>query len=150
MPEITLNNLKISKGAKRKAKRVGRGNASGHGTYSTRGLKGQRSRSGGRKGLKRFGLNTMIRNKPKLGGFKSLYLRPEVVNLDQLEAVFEAGEIVNAKKLIQKNLIKSAKTGIKILGKGTLTKKLTVAATSFSETAKDAIIKAGGKIQHLS
>ncbi len=150
MTEITLDNLKISRGSKRKAKRVGRGNASGHGTYSTRGLKGQRSRSGGRKGLKRFGLNSMVRNKPKIGGFKSLYVKPEVVNLDQLEARFNAGEIVNVKRLIEKNLISSPKNGVKVLGKGKLTKKLTVAANSFSETAKDAIIKAGGKIQLLS
>lgn len=150
MTEITLNNLKISRGSKRKAKRVGRGNASGHGSYSTRGLKGQRSRSGGKKGLKRFGLNTMVRNKPKLGGFKSLRAKPEVVNLDQLEAMFNVGEVVNTKRLIEKNLIDSAKHGVKVLGKGKLTKKLTVAASSFSETAKDAIIKAGGKIQLLS
>lgn len=147
MSELTLNNLKINKKAKKSPKRVGRGNASGHGTYSTRGLKGQRSRSGGKRGLQRFAMALKLRSKPKIGGFKSLYLKYDIVNLDQLEANFENGEIVNVTKLIAKNLIKSAKNGVKILGKGQLSKKLTVSAHAFSETAKEAIIKAGGKIQ---
>ncbi|MFA6322418.1 MAG: 50S ribosomal protein L15 [Candidatus Buchananbacteria bacterium] len=147
MSELSLHNLKVNKKAQKKAKRVGRGNASGHGTYSTRGLKGQRARSGGRRGLQRFAMALALRNKPKIGGFKSLYAKLDVVNLDQLESNFGNGEIVNVKKMIEKNLIKSAKSGVKILGKGTLTKKLTVSAHAFSETAKEAIIKAGGKVQ---
>jgi len=150
MAELTLHNLKINKKAKKKPKRVGRGNASGHGTYSGRGLKGQKSRSGGKSGLKRRGLSQLLRNKPKLGGFKSLNPKMETVNIDQLERNFEAGEIVNAKKLINKNLIKDNKTGVKILGDGKLTKKLTVIVNSFSESAKKAIIEAGGQFQLTS
>jgi large subunit ribosomal protein L15 len=145
MSELTLHNLKVKKGAKKRPRRVGRGNASGRGTYSGRGLKGQRSRSGGKSGLKRRGLRQLLRNKPKIGGFKSLKPKMETVNLEQLEKNFEASEIVNAKKLIAKNLIGSVKKGVKILGSGKLNKKLTVIADSFSESAKKAIIKAGGK-----
>ena len=147
MSELTLHNLKVEKGAKKRPQRVGRGNASGRGTYSGRGLKGQRSRSGGKRGLKRKGLRQLLRNKPKIGGFKSLKPKMETVNLEQLEKSFEVGEVVNAKKLIAKNLISPAKKGVKILGNGKLTKRLTVIADSFSESAKKAIIKAGGKAE---
>jgi len=147
MAELTLHNLKINKKSKKNPKRVGRGNASGHGTYSGRGLKGQRSRSGGKSGLKRRGLSQLLKSKPKLGGFKSLSPKMETVNINQLERNFENGEIVNAKKLIAKNLIKDNKTGVKILGEGKLNKKLTIIADSFSESAKEAIIKAGGQIK---
>lgn len=147
MAEITLHNLKINKKARKKAKRVGRGNASGSGTYSGRGLKGQRSRSGGKSGLKRRGLKQMLKSKPKIGGFKSLKPKMETVNLDRLEVAFNDGELVNSKKLIAKNLIKTAKNGVKVLGNGKLTKKLTVIVNNFSKSAKKAIIEAGGKAE---
>lgn len=144
MPELSLHNLKINKKARSKPKRRGRGDASGRGTYSGRGLKGQRSRSGGKSGLKRRGLKQLLQSKPKLGGFKSLKPKMAIINLDQLEKSFETGELVNPKKLIAKFLIKRSKSGVKILGNGKLTKKLTVTANSFSEVAKKAIIEAGG------
>jgi len=147
MSELTLHNLQVNRKAIKKSKRVGRGNASGHGTYSTRGLKGQKSRSGGKGGLKRRGLKQLLRNKPKIGGFKSLKPKMVIVNLDQLEKSFESGELINTKKLIAKNLIKTAKPGVKILGEGKLTKKFTVIADGFSESAKKAIIEAGGQAQ---
>lgn len=147
MAELTLHNLKVDRRAKHKPKRVGRGNASGHGTYSGRGLKGQKSRSGGKGGLKRRGLRQLLRNKPKIGGFKSLKPKMKTVNIDQLDKAFEAGEIVTSKKLLAKNLIKDNKSGVKVLGQGKLTKKLTVVADSFSESAKKAIIEAGGIIK---
>jgi len=150
MTEINLHNLKIAKRSKKRKKRVGRGNSSGSGTYSGRGLKGQRSRSGGKKGLKRRGLNQFLKNKPKMGGFKSLKPKIVTVNIEQLEKFFADGEVVNAKKLISKKIIKSAKNGLKILGNGKLTKKLTVTADSFSESAKKAIIKVGGEVKLVS
>jgi len=150
MTELNLHNLQINKKSKKKRKRLGRGNASGHGTYSGRGLKGQRARSGGKKGLKRRGLKQLLRNKPKIGGFKSLGPKMAIVNIDQLEKNFGAGEIINANKLIAKNIIKSARSGLKILGNGKLTKKLTVAADSFSESAKKAIMEVGGTAQLVS
>ncbi len=147
MTDLALHNLKIAQGSRKKTKRVGRGNASGHGTYSTRGLKGQKSRSGGKGGLKRKGLMQLLKSKPKIGGFKSLKPKMVTVNLRQLEENFEAGELVNAKKLIAKNLIKDNRTGVKILADGKLTKKLTVAADSFSKSAKKAIMEVGGQVQ---
>ncbi|MAF14329.1 MAG: 50S ribosomal protein L15 [Parcubacteria group bacterium] len=150
MSELSLHNLKVNKKAKKKAKRVGRGNSSGSGTYSGRGLKGQRSRSGGKGGLKRRGLKQMLKSKPKVGGFKSFKPRMVTVNIDQLENIFTTGDLVNSKKLIAKNLIKTAKTGVKILGNGKLSKKLNVVANNFSETAKKAIIDAGGTAKLIS
>lgn len=150
MAELTLNNLKIDSRAQRNRKRRGRGNASGHGTYSGRGSKGQKARSGGKKGLKRRGLANLLRSKPKLGGFISHYAKPATVNLDGLQQNFENGEVVNAKKLISKNLIKDNRKGVKILGDGKLTKKLTVVADGFSESAKKAIIDRGGSIKIIN
>lgn len=144
---ITLQNLKPKKGSTKRKKRVGRGNASGHGTYSGRGIKGQRARSGGKKGLKRKGLRTFLRNVPKKGGFTSLKPKMSVVNIKDLEKKFKAGSTVTYKELIKSNLIKTAKNGVKILGQGKLTKKLEIVADSFSKSAKDAIIKAGGKAE---
>jgi large subunit ribosomal protein L15 len=150
MAELTLHNLRINKASKKKPKRLGRGNASGHGTYSGRGLKGQKSRSGGKGGLKRKGLANLLRNKPKIGGFRSPYPKMTVINLDLLEQNFKAGELVNPGILLAKNLVRKAKDRIKILGEGKLTKKLTVLAHSFSESAKKAIIEAGGKAEVIS
>ncbi|MFA5021625.1 MAG: 50S ribosomal protein L15 [Patescibacteria group bacterium] len=147
MAELTLNNLRINKKAKKKTRRVGRGNASGRGTYSGRGMKGQRSRSGGKSGLKRRGLVNLLRNKPKLGGFRSLRPKMAIINIKQLDEIFENGELIYAKKLISKKLIKPSKSGLKVLGEGNLTKKFTVVANSFSDSAKAAITKAGGKVQ---
>lgn len=149
MTELSLHNLKINKKAKKRAKRVGRGNASGHGTYSTRGLKGQRSRSGGKKGLKKLALKKQLASKPKLGGFNSLRPKMITVNVAELEKNFNAGELVNPAKLLEKGLIRRIKPGVKILGDGKLTKKLNVFAHDFSESAKQAIIKAGGSAQGM-
>ncbi|HLC90108.1 MAG TPA: 50S ribosomal protein L15 [Patescibacteria group bacterium] len=146
MTELSLHNLKINPKAKKRAVRVGRGDASGHGSYSGRGLKGQRARSGGKKGLKLRGLKQLLKNKPKIGGFRSLKPKMAVVNLSDLENNFSAGEIINAAKLSAKGLLEN-KRKIKILGDGRLTKKLTVLADEFSESAKKAIIEAGGNIK---
>ena len=149
MTELSLHNLKINQTARKKPKRLGRGNASGHGTYSTRGLKGQRSRSGGRKGLKRLALKQLLKSKPKIGGFRSLREKMVTVNVADLEKYFNAGEIVNPAKLRDKGLIGRSKSGVKILGDGKLAKKLNVFANNFSESAKQAIIKAGGSAQTM-
>ena len=141
---VSLHNLKPNKGSTKKKKRIGRGNASGHGTYSTRGQKGQRSRAGGRGGLLQKGMAQLLRNKPKLGGFTSPYPKFQAVNVGLLERTFESGEVITAQKLVEKNIIKSVKPGIKILGDGKLTKKLTIQAAAFSKTAEKAIVEAGG------
>ena len=148
MTELGLHNLTRNK--RQTGKRLGRGAGSGRGAYSGRGLKGQRARSGGRAGLKRRGLAQMLKSKPKLGGFKSQAAKLEIVNIIDLERVFENGELINGKKLFDRNLIKTLKNGVKILGQGELTKKFTIEANSFSESAKKAIMEAGGDIKLIT
>lgn len=147
---LELHNLKPFKGATKKKKRVGRGDSSGHGTYAARGMKGQRSRSGGKGGLKLKGLKANIQNIPKLGGFKSAKPKLEIVNLKDLEKYFVKSDIITAGKLLEKGLIKTTKNGIKVLGEGKLTKALTLKVNKVSESAKEAITKAGGQIILLS
>jgi len=143
---LTLSNLQKSKGTLKKRKRVGRGNASGRGTYSTRGLKGQRSRSGGKSGLKKLGLKMMLRRIPKKKGFSSRKPSFIAVNVGALNSEFSEGETITAQALKKKGIISKKETMyIKVLGSGTLTKKLTVKAHDFSQSAADAIMKAGGK-----
>ena len=142
---IKLSNLKTKIGARRKRKRIGRGNASGTGNYSGRGQKGQRSRSGGKKGLKIRGLRRNIRNLPKLRGFHSHFTRMQVVNLKDIEAKFKEREIIDPAQLINCGLIRKKPLKIKILARGKITKKLTIKAHAFSKTAEQAIEKVGGR-----
>ena len=146
---LGLHNLQPKPGSRRKRHRVGRGNASGSGTYSGRGQKGQRARSGGRSGLKRRGLRRMLQSKPKIGGFKSLRPKLQVVDLQHLEDRFDAGSIVTPKRLLDLGLIPSLTPGVKVLGNGKLTKKMTVVAHAFSSSAPTAITQAGGTLQQL-
>lgn len=146
---LQLSKLKFSSGSRKWPKRVGRGNASGHGTYSGRGQKGQRARSGGKKGLKLKGIKPIIKRLPKVKGFKSIHSKPVIINLDTLERYFKEDEIVNPKKLFKLEIIPSQRTKIKILGSKKLSKKLIVQAHNFSKSAEDAIKKAGGKVIKL-
>ena len=143
---LTLSNLQVKKGAKTKKRRRGRGNASGRGNYSGRGIKGQRSRSGGKSGLKRLGMKKIINQLPKQRGFYRNVKRMAIVNIKSLEKRFKEGEVINAKKLLALGLISSVRNGVKILGKGELSKKLKVKAHSFSKSAKEAIIQSGGEV----
>lgn len=142
---LSLSNLKSFKQKVRR--RVGRGDGSGRGTYSGRGLKGQRSRSGGRKKLKRKGLKQFLHQIPKLRGFKSMYPSFEIVNVGELNAKFDNGEIITLNKILKAGLVKTKVNGVKILGHGKLDKKFTVQAHNFSKSAKNAIKRAGGKIE---
>lgn len=146
---LGLHNLKPADGSHKRKKRVGRGNASGHGTYSGRGIKGQRARSGGKKGLKYKGLKANIRNVPKKRGFKSLKPKLEIVNLRDLERKCQAGDTIDPRVMLELGLIKNIKNGVKVLGEGKLSKKLTVKASGFSKSARDGIIKAGGRVELL-
>jgi large subunit ribosomal protein L15 len=142
---LKLYNLRPARGAKKNKKRIGRGDSSGHGTYSTRGQKGQRARSGGRGGLKLKGLKSGIQSIPKLGGFKSLKPKLDAINLDVLEKNYKNGDFVDALSLWQKGLSNS-KYNVKILGNGAISKKLTIAGLKISQSAAAAIEKAGGKV----
>lgn len=119
---LSLNNIKRSVGATHKKKRVGRGNASGHGTYSTRGLKGQKSRSGV-SGLKRLGMRKQLLQIPKLRGFRSLQAKNQIVSVATINKHFKDGDTVNPTTLFAKELIKNASGPVKILGKEKLTVK---------------------------
>ncbi len=119
---LSLNNIKRSVGATHKKKRVGRGNASGHGTYSTRGLKGQKSRSGV-SGLKRLGMRKQLLQTPKLRGFRSLQAKNQIVSVATINKHFKDGDTVNPATLFAKELIKDASGPVKILGKEKLTIK---------------------------
>lgn len=140
---LSLSNLKASK--RKKVRRLGRGDGSGRGTYSSRGLKGQRSRSGGKKKLKRKGLKQFLHQIPKNRGFKSMYRSLEIVNVGQLNN-FDNNEIITPDKMIDKGLLSHKDNGVKILGHGDLKKKLTISAHSFSKSAENVIKKAGGNI----
>ncbi|PIP18103.1 MAG: 50S ribosomal protein L15 [Parcubacteria group bacterium CG23_combo_of_CG06-09_8_20_14_all_35_9] len=142
---LSLHNLKSRK--RKKRKRVGRGNASGHGTYSGRGLKGQKSRSDGKKGLKLKGFKVIIQNIPKTRGFKSIHPKMEIVNTGDLEKKFKEGDLIDPKKLQEVKLVDKIGRGVKILGQGKITKKLTVKAHKFSKSAESAIKKAGGEVE---
>ncbi len=142
---MQLHELKPRPGAKHRVKRLGCGESSGHGKTSGKGHKGQKARSGGsiRLGFE-GGQMPLIRRLPKRGfnnkAFKTVYA---VVNLDDLER-FETGTRVDRALLSQNGLIGGQFDGVKVLGRGELTKQLTVEADRFSETARQRIEAAGG------
>lgn len=140
-----LQSHNLPSGNNKKTKRLGRGNSSS-GNYSGRGMKGQRSRSGGKGGLKLRGLKMSMMGLPKTRGFKSGRLRPQVVNIEDLERLFADGDTVNAVTLAEKGLVKSENKKVKVLGNGEINKKLNIEVNAVSEKAKAAIEKAGGTL----
>lgn len=145
--EIALYNLKAPIGSRKRKKILGRGPSSGHGKTSTRGSKGQTSRSGKSRYLGfEGGQMPLIRKIPKRG-FTSIFRKEyQIVNLDNLKKVKE-GEIVNPQLLEQKGLIRDKDKPLKILGDGEIKNPLTVCAHAFSKKAADKIKQAGGKIE---
>jgi len=110
---LSLNNIKRATGATHKRKRVGRGDASGHGTYSTRGQKGQRSRAGV-SNLKRLGMRQQLLQTPKLRGFTSLKSKNQIVAVSVINKEFKDGDIVSPSTLFEKNLIKNTDSESKV------------------------------------
>lgn len=146
---MSLQNLS-SKEGKKSRKRVGRGNGSGHGTFSCRGMKGQSARSGGRRrpGFE-GGQTPYIQKMPKLKGFKNPNrVEFQVVNLSDLN-IFEANEQVNPETLYAKKLICKRHIPVKLLAKGELTKALEVTVHKASEKAKEAVVSQKGKLNVL-
>ncbi|MDD4902260.1 MAG: 50S ribosomal protein L15 [Patescibacteria group bacterium] len=119
---LSLNNIKAKRGQK-KIKRVGRGNGSGHGTYCCKGQKGQNSRSGVT-GLKRLGMRPHILQTPKIGGFRSLAPKNQVVKVAVINKNFKDGETVSVATLFAKGLIADAQKPVKVLGKEKLEVKI--------------------------
>ena len=142
---MSLNNLRPPRGARRNRKRVGRGPGSGHGKTATRGSKGAKSRSGFR--FKRGfegGQMPLHRRVPKRGFNNPFRVEYAVVNLDTLVEVFDAGSDVTPELLRERGLVREKRALIKVLGRGDVTKKLTVRAHKFSGTAAEKIAAAGG------
>lgn len=144
---LSFHTIKPAKGSKHNKKRVGRGNASGHGTYATRGLKGQKSRSGGRGGLKYKGMKPMLLAIPKKRGFNSLNKKPSILNIKDLDVKFNDGAKITPKTLQEAKLVSKISNGVKILGNGETKKKFIVEECMVSKSAKEKIEKAGGKIK---
>lgn len=142
--------LKAPRGAKRTRKRVGRGVGSGHGTYSCRGLKGQKARSGG--GVHpRFegGQTPLVKRLPHIRGFANPFkVEYSVVNLDSLQS-FDEGTEVTPDKLHAAGIVRSINKPVKILGDGDLRKALVVKANSFSQSARRKIEEAGGTVEQI-
>ena len=142
---MSLNNLRPPRGAKHPKKRVGRGPGSGHGKTASRGSKGAKSRSGFR--FKRGfegGQMPLHRRVPKRGFHNPFRVEYLVVNLDTLAEVFDAGTSVTPDLLRERGLVRKATGLVKILGRGEITKVLTVHAHKFSESAVKKITAAGG------
>jgi len=144
---MKLHELQPAEGSKKAPKRVGRGSGSGLGKTSARGQKGQKARSGGgvRPGFE-GGQMPLARRLPKRG-FTNIFAKVyATVNVDALNA-FEDGAEVTAQLLKEKGAIKKIGDGLKILGGGELTKKLTVKAAKFTKSAEEKIIAAGGTVE---
>ena len=135
--------------ASQKRNRVGRGPGSGNGKTSGRGQKGQKARSGGgvRLGFE-GGQTPLARRLPKRGFTNFNRVEYAIVNVEALNQ-FEDGTEITAALLLDKRVIRKELGGLKVLGNGELTKKLTVMATKFSASAKEAIEKAGGTAEEI-
>ena len=144
---MELSKLSPVAGSTFVGKRKGRGTGSGNGKTGGRGHKGQYARSGGkvRAGFE-GGQMPLVRRIPKRG-FNNIYAKPlTAINLAVLNC-FEDGAVVDAAALIEKGIIHDCPNGLKVLSNGNLTKKITVKATAFSESAKEKIEQAGGKAE---
>ena len=144
------DNIAPPPGARTARKRVGRGNASGYGTYAGRGLKGQKSRSGHkmRPGFE-GGQLPLIKRLPRKRGFVNIFRKEySVVNLDKLN-VFEEGSEVTPEKLHAAGLVKTLKLPVKVLANGEVSRAVTVKANRFSAAAKAKIEAAGGKAEEV-
>ncbi len=144
---MRLGEIRVPKGAVKKRKIVGRGPGSGHGKTSTRGQKGQKSRSGAgiRVGFE-GGQMPLVRRLPKRGftsKFKKIF---QIVNLSQLKNLKE-NSVIGPTELLKEGLIKDDKISVKILGDGEISKPITIKAHAFSSSAIEKIKKTGGHIE---
>ncbi|MFD0944125.1 50S ribosomal protein L15 [Savagea faecisuis] len=144
---MKLHELQPAEGSRKSRKRLGRGHGSGWGKTSGKGHKGQNARSGGGTRLGFEGGQTPLFQRLPKRGFTNINRKEfAIVNLDTLNK-FDEGTEVTPELLIETGVVSNAKSGIKILGNGELTKKLTVKAHKFSASAKEAIENAGGQTE---
>lgn len=148
---MRIHDLKPAVGSTHSRKRVGRGPGSGRGTTAGRGMNGQKSRSN--IGLKvgfEGGQTPLYRKFPQKKGFNNINRKEyAVVNVAEIDKIFEAGATVTVEDLLAHKCINSVKDGVKILGDGEITKAITVKANKFSKVAEEKINAAGGKAEVL-
>ena len=144
---MKLHELSPAPGSRKSPKRLGRGLGSGLGKTSGKGHKGAKARSGGgkRPGFE-GGQMPLVRRLPKRGFFNPFRKEYAAINIDRLE-IFEDGDTVSPVQLIEAGIIKKIEDGVKIMGNGELTRKLTVQANKFTATAVQKIEAAGGKAE---
>lgn len=148
---MRLHELRPPMGAKKARKRVGRGDSSGHGSYSGRGMKGQNSRSGGgvRPGFE-GGQQPLITRLDKLPGFTNIFRKEfTVINLDRL-AKFPANSEVTPQVLLESGAVRDLRKPVKVLGRGEIDRPLVVEAHRFSGSARRKIEEAGGTVREIS
>jgi large subunit ribosomal protein L15 len=146
---MNLSSIGVPAGQRHPRKRVGRGMGSGHGKTSARGHKGQMSRAGsGHKRGFEGGQMPLQRRLPKRGFHNMFQKRYAIVNLKQIAELEEA--TVTPELLISRGIVKDLQSGVKILGQGELKKAMNISAHQFSESAREKILKAGGKVEVLA
>ncbi len=147
---MKLNELRPAEGSAKASFRVGRGPGSGNGKTAGKGHKGQNARSGGgvRPGFE-GGQLPLYRKHPKRGFNNKFATVYAIVNLGTLEQNFNDGDVVTLETLLAKKIIRKGLDGLKVLGDGELTKKLTVQATVFSAAAKEKITAVGGQAEEV-
>ena len=144
---MKLHELSPAEGSKKTAKRIGRGHGSGWGKTAGKGHKGQKARSGSGAHIGFEGGQMPLQRRIPKRGFNNIFAKPlTAINLAALNR-FEDGAVVDAAALIEMGVISECPNGLKVLSNGTLTKKLTVKAAAFSESAKEKIEQAGGKAE---
>ncbi len=144
---MKLHELKPAVGSTTAPKRLGRGTGSGLGKTSGKGHKGAKARSGGGKGPGfEGGQMPLVRRIPKRGFTNIFATEYETINVERLE-IFEDGTVVTPELLLENGLIKKVRDGVKVLGSGDVTKKLTVKASKFTGSAKEKIEAVGGKAE---
>ena len=149
-----LSNLKYAKGSIKKIKRIGRGEGSGHGGTSTKGMNGQLSRAGSKhKSWFEGGQMPLQRRIPKFGFTNKFKIYYQVINIDSLEKVVSSKQlsdkVITIEVLKKHGLISNLKEPVKLLGNGNLKSKITIQVNSFSQSAKEKVEAAGGSIEKI-
>jgi len=137
-------------GARKRRKRIGRGDAAGQGSTAGRGMKGQKSRAGhsSRLGFE-GGQNPLIKGLPMLRGFTNIFkVYYSLVGLDALNT-FDGGDRITPEDLVQRQILRNLKQPVKVVGNGEITKAVTVAAHRFTRSAREKIEAAGGRVEEL-
>lgn len=144
---MKIHELSPAEGSNKDVKRIGRGHGSGNGKTAGKGHKGSKARSGPNKRAGFEGGQMPLQRRVPKRGFNNIFAKKYAsFNISKLD-IFEDGAVVDSAALIEKGIIKKTYDGVKVLGIGEITKKLTVKAAAFSESAKSKIEAAGGKVE---